>query len=221
MNTASPPTLTTETPQKLRNLRLTQGLSLQEVATRAGTTKSQIDKLEKGERRLTLDWLTRLGEALGFNVADLLATEVGGAASLHEPGASFHYSLAPLPPLPVQGKIDNLTGQLTHLNKVTGSVARPPQLAGVSDAFAVLVAGDGLAPRCFAGNVLYVHPGKALTLGCLVVVGLENGQALLAELVERNAEGLKVLVSRADTALFVPIAQVRLVGRVVMVAEET
>jgi transcriptional regulator with XRE-family HTH domain len=48
----------------LRNCRLAKGLTLETVAKRAGTTKSQIDKLEKGERRLTVEWFVRICDAL-------------------------------------------------------------------------------------------------------------------------------------------------------------
>lgn len=42
------------------------------VAIEVGTTKSQIKKLEDGDRRLSLDWKHRISEALGVSVADLI-----------------------------------------------------------------------------------------------------------------------------------------------------
>jgi len=56
----------------IRRVRLSQGLSLEKVAKAVGTTKGQIQKLEKGERRLTLGWMTRLARALNVSVAELL-----------------------------------------------------------------------------------------------------------------------------------------------------
>lgn len=53
-------------------LRLEKGLSLTDLAKAAGTTKAQIQKLERGERRLSLGWMDRLARALDVKISDLL-----------------------------------------------------------------------------------------------------------------------------------------------------
>ncbi|WP_207478860.1 helix-turn-helix domain-containing protein [Arenibaculum pallidiluteum] len=58
---------------RIRTLRLAKGWSLQQLATRVGASKPQIDKLEKGTRRLTADWQERIATALGVDRAALLA----------------------------------------------------------------------------------------------------------------------------------------------------
>ena len=50
-------------------LRVEKGLSLTDLARLAGTTKAQIQKLERGERRLSLQWMSRLARALGVPIA--------------------------------------------------------------------------------------------------------------------------------------------------------
>jgi SOS-response transcriptional repressor LexA len=57
---------------------LGQGLSLQQLADRVGASKPQIDKLERGTRRLTPEWLRRVAQGLGVDVSALLAE--GGRA---------------------------------------------------------------------------------------------------------------------------------------------
>jgi transcriptional regulator with XRE-family HTH domain len=59
---------------RIAYLRKQRGLSLRDVAHGAGTTPAQIQKLERGERRLTLEWMQRLARALGVEIADLLPT---------------------------------------------------------------------------------------------------------------------------------------------------
>ena len=51
----------------IAQIRQLKGMSLTEVAAATSTTKSQIQKLEKGERRLTLDWMERSDLSTGFN----------------------------------------------------------------------------------------------------------------------------------------------------------
>lgn len=53
-------------------LRRERGLSLAGLAKAAGTTKAQIQKLERGDRRLSLEWMERLAAALHVKPSDLL-----------------------------------------------------------------------------------------------------------------------------------------------------
>ncbi|MEM6731599.1 MAG: helix-turn-helix domain-containing protein, partial [Myxococcota bacterium] len=50
---------------RLRELRLELGLTLQEVADRLGTTPPTVSRLETGERELTFSWIEKFTEALG------------------------------------------------------------------------------------------------------------------------------------------------------------
>lgn len=58
--------------QKIRDIRKRKGLTMQALADAVGTSQQQIDRLEKGHRKLTLDWLERLAQALGCSVLELL-----------------------------------------------------------------------------------------------------------------------------------------------------
>jgi transcriptional regulator with XRE-family HTH domain len=62
----------------LHELRLRRGLSLAEVAKAAGTSRSQVQKLESGERRLTLAWIIRLAKSLDVSLIELLPKEHQG-----------------------------------------------------------------------------------------------------------------------------------------------
>jgi transcriptional regulator with XRE-family HTH domain len=56
-------------------IRKKKGLSLTDLARFAGTTKAQIQKLERGDRRLSLEWMERLASALQVKISDLLPPE--------------------------------------------------------------------------------------------------------------------------------------------------
>ena len=56
-------------------LRKEKGLSLEDVARAAGTTKAQIQKLERGDRRLSLEWMGRLAKAMNTKISELLPPE--------------------------------------------------------------------------------------------------------------------------------------------------
>ena len=59
-------------PNRIRELRLERRLTTIELAERAHTSNQQIGRLERGERRLTHDWMSRISLALGCDTWDLL-----------------------------------------------------------------------------------------------------------------------------------------------------
>lgn len=62
---------------RVRALRLELGLTTVELAERVGTSNQQIGRLERGERRLTQDWMRRLADALGREPWELLPEAPG------------------------------------------------------------------------------------------------------------------------------------------------
>lgn len=61
-----------DTPgERVRKLRLARGWSLQQLADRAGASKPQIDKLERGSRRLTSEWAAKLAAAFDVPETDI------------------------------------------------------------------------------------------------------------------------------------------------------
>jgi transcriptional regulator with XRE-family HTH domain len=58
--------------KRLRQLRMQHGLTLEDVAARASIDISTLSRLESGKRRLALDHLPRLAEALSVSSDELL-----------------------------------------------------------------------------------------------------------------------------------------------------
>lgn len=56
----------------LKIARLASGLSMPKLAGLAGTSAQQIDRLERGERKLTKEWAERIAPHLGLSAQDLL-----------------------------------------------------------------------------------------------------------------------------------------------------
>jgi len=57
---------------RIRALRLERELTTVELAERVGTSNQQIGRLERGERRLTQDWMRRLADAFACDPWELL-----------------------------------------------------------------------------------------------------------------------------------------------------
>lgn len=86
---------------RIQSLRARKKMTLQELADSVGTTPSTINRLEKGQRRLTVDWMRKIAEALEVAPYELVEQNVLAGLSENadlytpEPGgplqASDHY----------------------------------------------------------------------------------------------------------------------------------
>ncbi len=57
---------------RIRELRKRRGLTLKELAGLVDTSSQQISLLEKGKRRLTVEWMQRIAHALDCHPLELL-----------------------------------------------------------------------------------------------------------------------------------------------------
>tara|TARA_R110002074_G_scaffold177242_2_gene340830 strand:+ start:189 stop:536 length:348 start_codon:yes stop_codon:yes gene_type:complete len=64
--------MATEAPNRVREWRELRGLTLQQLAESLNTSSVQAARLENGERKLSPEWLERLGTALNCIPAELL-----------------------------------------------------------------------------------------------------------------------------------------------------
>lgn len=59
--------------QKIRELRKKRNLSMKALAEIVDTSQQQIDRLEKGQRRMTIKWLQKICAALNHDYRNLLS----------------------------------------------------------------------------------------------------------------------------------------------------
>lgn len=189
-------------PNRIREFREGARLSMQALADRAGTSAPQINKLEKGERKLTVDWMIRLGQALGVDPKDLMVIDApsgaageAGAAPARKPlglPSSLNATSVEFgpPDLPIMGRAQggpNGVLMIPTEQRPVDWTYRPPQLRGVSDAFAVFAYDDSMHPMYKNGQTLWVHPHLPVKRGDGVLIIKRSDEALIKELVRRTA----------------------------------
>lgn len=189
----------------LRLLRERSHLSRAELAAKVGAHHNTIQKLENGERKLTVEWISKLSPFLKTSVADFL----GGGGQVTEPGkvpltnkgrgtpAAPENVYAPdnwPRDLPVMGIGEcGPDGWSLWNGEVIQMAPRPPSLAGVPKAYAIYAKGDSMEPRYFNGELLHINPAKPIEPGHFVLVQVLPAQdgdapgALLKRLVRRSA----------------------------------
>jgi phage repressor protein C with HTH and peptisase S24 domain len=210
------------TANRLKELRERAGLSMQALATRAGTSAPQINKLEKGERRLTVDWMTRLAPALGVELRDLLPDQAtlpvarpslppGGVLPVPPPGAFDPRDLIPVRSAARGGSEQEMflaDGPIDY-------VRRPPSLAHVRDAYSIYMVGQSMVPRFRQGQILHVNPYKPPQQGAGVVVTKRDDAVLIKEFVRRGPATLHLRQYNPDGPVDVPLAEIRDIHTVV------
>jgi transcriptional regulator with XRE-family HTH domain len=169
---------------RVRELRIKAGLSQDELARRMGTTRSQIAKLERGERRLTDKWIERAAKALGVPMAAIIGAGTVPLVGLVGAGAQlvFHHE--------THGPFDE--------------VEAPP--ASSASMVAVEVKGDSMRGFADDGYLLYYEdrrePVTDDLLDQLCIVGLSDGRMMVKKLQRGQAPGLFHLYSSNSDPVF-------------------
>lgn len=132
-------------PSRVYALRRERGWSLAELAERAGTTASQIMKLEKSQRRLDFNWVKRLAAAFEITEQEL----IGRLPS------------APLNPfmIPVIGEI--AAGNWREAIQHNEGLVFPPVEGLSQEAFALLTRGDSMDKIIPDGGYVVIDPAEA------------------------------------------------------------
>jgi phage repressor protein C with HTH and peptisase S24 domain len=207
---------------KLRLARERCGLTQQQLAELAETSQPQIDRLETGKRKLSIDWLVRLAPHLGVTPIEL-SEQLGGLPD-DRTGRKVVVPAIPLPPSTRGRKpMSPLAGQIPIRNAARGGKGqemflsdgpigftnRPNSLAGVRDAYALYMTGESMEPRYYQGWLLHVNPFKPLVRGRDVVIYKTDNAVMVKEFVRRDASHVVVRQLNPKQELRIPAKDVR------------
>lgn len=172
---------------RIREFRHQKGWSLQQLADSCGTSRAQIDKLERGERRLTVDWMLRLAAPLDCQPAELLPPVKSEAGAL-VPALTAVSRLIPVRSAARGGGDQEMflqDGPIDHR-------PCPSFVEHVRDAYAIYVVGESMVPMYRPGQLLYVNPHRPLTPGRGIVITKTSQAVIIKELVKATSFGLIV-----------------------------
>lgn len=175
-------------------------LTREQLARRVGTSVSQITKLERGERKLTQEWLERLSAAMSVHpVALLSAWTADVIGQVRSDGAIVYRE----------------KGGIPSVDEVDIPAQAPESIRAIE------VAGDDLLGFADAGSFLFFdweapeHIHKLL--GRMAVVWCRDGRILVRRIMPGRADGLWSLVTAAGSAEYdvdlmqaIPITWIRL-----------
>lgn len=192
---------------RIRELRKARRLTMEGLARLANTTASQINKLEKGERRLTDEWMHRLAEALDCSAASLMVERHGRAGPIDRSGPSLTIAeidvragagggglaRVEIAPDGTGGTVstDELKGYWTFPEDyVRGELHVRP-----ADASIIEVRGDSMSPTLLPGDRIMVDSGDR-TPSPPGVFAMWDGFGVVAKRIEivPNTDPVKIMI---------------------------
>lgn len=161
-----------EFASRMKALRKSRGLTLEQVGNVVGVGKSTVRKWETGEiANLRRDKIAKLAEALRTTPGYLMGWEE------QQPSAPVPAGLEALPPhhtIPVLGSIACGT-PITAEENIEDYVSAPADLACH---FALRCKGDSMAPRILDGDLVYIRKQEDVTDGQIAAVVIDDEATL-------------------------------------------
>lgn len=181
--------------KEIRRRMLAAGLNPSSLSRKAGLKGDYVRDILRGKsRKPNAADLGKIAAVLGCHITDLLPDgEVAPQQSADLPG--LREQVTPFDRgsrvtrssdrsnFPINDRIDDLPiygtgfcgehGRFDMNGQVVDYASRPERLRGIASAYAIYAVGSSMEPRYFAGELLYVHPGRPITPGCFVVVQLQ------------------------------------------------
>lgn len=234
--------MTEKSISPLRRLRKQSGLTQDQLAALAGTEQAQISRLEKRERELDADWAIRLAPHLGIDwlalvklhndgtetatalpsVANIPTRQItkikGRTPPLSKEAEAFHNDRGLM--MPLHSSVQAGAEGAEILPDIIDWTPTPHKLVHVDGAFGIVVVGDSMQPKYDDGNIVYVHPHKALKRGKPCVIELSNGMGLVKIYEGKNDDGWQFSQYNPKMSINKTIAEVTRVMRVVGSMEE-
>ncbi len=214
------------------------GRTQQELAACLDLAPSGISRLLNGKRELKAKEVEAIAAFLGVDPAFGMAaagsaepgrTPLGPTEASPAASPAQHHEVPPVAAMardvPVLGTaVGGASGSFAFNGETIDFVRRPPGLGGSSQAFALYVAGDSMAPRYEEGEVIFIHPGRPPLPGCDVVVELaerngDPGACFLKRLVRRSEENIVLAQFNPAKEITIERAAVKAVYRVLNAGE--
>lgn len=204
------------------------------------TSPQQLERLEKGQRKLSQEWMNRAAAAFGIDVADIIRPD---AATIPESNASpFRMEGAPdrrlHQDLPIFGTalgaprvIEGEAIEQTMLNQgdLIGYAKRPTILDGRADAYGLYVVGSSMSPVYPEGSMLLVETKKPPRVGDDVVVylrpegedddGSRSRAVLVKRLVRRSASYIELEQFHPAMTFRIPAEKILRIDRVMTLGD--
>ena len=191
----------------LRRIRVSRGLTLEDLANMTKMSTSYISRIEGGSRRLNSDIIKVLSEALDCRPGDLLDFDGTGSQETSAVDNVVMSSGDVRASAAVNTNTSGIAKDLPMFSLKSASfdkstvsdwVVRPYELNGDKDAYAVIIKDDLFEPRYKNMEMLFVSTVKCLTENCSVLALKKDGSVVLGDYLGWSVSGDSSAISDED-----------------------
>lgn len=155
---------------RIRMLAAERGITIAELAIAVGMQPPALRRYTRHEAEPKLEIAQAIAAYFDVPVDQVLGTEPD-SWPLQKISVSERAQR-----IPVFGAAQGGIGfDVTDVDAPVDWLPRPQYLDGANDPYGVYIVGDSMEPRFFAGEIVFVHPGKPVKRGDYVVVQLAAG----------------------------------------------
>lgn len=218
----------------LRELRETRNWSQQKLADEVSRTgppcgQPDIARLESGKKKMTMDWMVRLGRALDVDPKVFLDAPGGkDTPVLRLPGGDVAIGPRSTPAInprdgrdmiPVRSAVRGGDQEMFLHDGPIDWVPRPYSLLNVREPYALYMVGESMLPRFRPGQRLYVNPHRPIIAGYGAVVTKTNNAVMVKEYVRKTNAALHLRQYNPDEPIEIDLADVVEIHTVVQIDE--
>jgi phage repressor protein C with HTH and peptisase S24 domain len=188
-----------------------------DLARHLGLPPSAVSRMLRGERNMKLLEAVQTAQFLGVSQEEVLRRAGDTDAPPPEPARRGRppraaTGLGPAPrydtmPIKSAGRGGNDQRMFLEDGPI-GYTARPANLAGVRDAYAIYMVGDSMEPRYMQGWLLHVNPFKPPIRGRDVVVYKPDQSVLIKQFVGWSGDTLVLRQLNPEETLRIPRGEV-------------
>ena len=175
-----------EIAQKIKNARLSAGLTQAQAAKKVGITYQAISNYERGINRIDSDTLVALCNAYGVAVSAIVTDNIEVVA---EPAGSYPVDINHS--APIVGTVSAGPG-LVAIEEIDGYFILPPNVKHPEEYRYFRVKGDSMEPDIKNGSMVLVHMQPDIENGELAVV-IVNGEDGVVKRVQKQKDCLVLL----------------------------
>ncbi len=202
----------------------TPGKTQKGLAEHMGLNPAAVNRLIHGRRNIMATEIPVIEDYLGVKLD--LSGGIGGDFEYRQDKLSHHHGFSDVPMqpaprptdnyVPVYGAAPDSLQKCPNLESgaVVDWVARHPAQAG-GNAFAIYVFSDAMEPRYFAGELVYVHPGRPPEQGRDCVIEMQNGDAHITRYLRQSVDNIRVAQFNPPEEKDIPRDEVKAVYAVV------
>jgi phage repressor protein C with HTH and peptisase S24 domain len=196
------------------------GATQADLARHLRLAPSAVSRMLKGERQMKQLETVQIAAFLGVSPDDVLRHAIAEVASAQavdvpRPGRGRPSSTSPsaitrsTDMIPIRSAGRGGTDQEMFLEDGIGYTARPANLSGIREAYAIYMVGDSMEPRYEQGWLLHVNPFKPPKRGRDVVVYKHGHAVLIKQFVGWEGDALVLRQFNPPDTLRIPRDEVR------------